>query len=181
MNGWLATVPAIAGATVFASLAFAKAASFAQFTQAVRGYRLLPDLLARPVAVTVVAAEFLVGLGLVIAGTRDAAALVGLALLVLFMGAMTLALLLGRGAVDCGCLLRAGPTPIGTAALSRNAGLAALLILIRVIHTLGGGLSGAWLANAAAAGVASALLYFAVEILAALPALPRRRRDHERI
>lgn len=115
--------------TVFALAGLAKLPRRARFEDAVRGYRLVPDRLAPPIArwlpVVELAAGALLLLGL---GTAPVAALLG-AFLVVFTGAVAINLARGR-AIDCGCY-GAGPArTIGWPTLVRNFGLLAMAAVV---------------------------------------------------
>ena len=115
--------------TVFALAGLAKLPRRAHFEDAVRGYRLLPDRLAPPIArwlpVVEVAAGTLLLLGL---GTALVAGLLGV-FLVVFTGAVAINLARGR-AIDCGCY-GAGPSrTIGRPTLVRNLGLLAMAVVV---------------------------------------------------
>ena len=115
--------------TVFALAGLAKLPRRAQFEDAVRGYRLVPDRLAPPIArwlpVVELAAGALLLLGL---GTAPVAALLA-AFLVVFTGAVAINLARGR-AIDCGCH-GAGPSrTIGRPTLVRNVGLLAIAVVV---------------------------------------------------
>ena len=115
--------------TVFALAGLAKLPRRAQFEEAVRGYRLVPDRFASPIArwlpVTELAAGMLLLLGL---GTAPVAALLA-AFLVVFTGAVAINLARGR-AIDCGCY-GAGPArTIGWPTLVRNLGLLVMAVVV---------------------------------------------------
>jgi len=115
--------------TVFALAGLAKLPRRAQFEDAVRGYRLVPDRLAPPIArwlpMVELAAGALLLLGL---GTAPVAALLA-AFLVVFTGAVAINLARGR-AIDCGCY-GAGPSrTIGRPTLVRNLGLLVMAVVV---------------------------------------------------
>ncbi|MCX7630446.1 MAG: methylamine utilization protein MauE [Geminicoccaceae bacterium] len=105
----LASEPALYAAAWFLLLAvFAlalpgKLRDFEAFVGTVRNYRLLPAVLARPVALGIVAAELSVLLGLLLPWTRSAAAALAASLLALFACAVAVNLARGRRGIDCGC------------------------------------------------------------------------------
>lgn len=115
--------------TVFALAGLAKLPRRAEFEDAVRGYRLVPERAAPPIArwlpVVELAAGALLLLGL---GTAAVAALLGV-FLVVFTGAVAINLARGR-AIDCGCY-GAGPSrTIGRPTLVRNLGLLAMAVVV---------------------------------------------------
>jgi uncharacterized membrane protein YphA (DoxX/SURF4 family) len=115
--------------TVFALAGLAKLPRRAQFEDAVRGYRLVPDRFAPPIArwlpIVELAAGTLLLLGL---GTAPVAGLLGV-FLVVFTGAVAINLARGR-AIDCGCY-GAGPArTIGWPTLVRNLGLLAMAAVV---------------------------------------------------
>ncbi|CAB3759646.1 methylamine utilization protein MauE [Burkholderia sp. MSh2] len=93
-----------AGAAVVVLLgAFAKMRRPAAFSQALAGYRLLPDALTAPVAFAIPLAELAGAAALLFPDTRTAGAIGLIALLLAFAAAMAINLLRGRTDIDCGC------------------------------------------------------------------------------
>ena len=91
-----------AGAAVVVLLgAFAKMRRPAAFSQALAGYRLLPDALTAPVAFAIPLAEAIGAAALLFPDTRTAGA-IGVAL-VAFAAAIAINLLRGHTDIDCGC------------------------------------------------------------------------------
>jgi hypothetical protein len=88
---------------VFARAVVHKVSDFSWFAHTLTGYKLLPEALTQPVAVTLVALEALVIIGLTIPSLRVFAALLALALLILYATAIALNLLRGNMRIDCGC------------------------------------------------------------------------------
>jgi hypothetical protein len=179
MQEWICTVLAAAVATVLVSLVFAKTGDFGRFVRNVADYRLGPRRAAKPIAIVVIFAELAIGSGIMVPDWRRIAAGLGFALLAVFFGAMVTVLLQGRDSVDCGCTLRPGRSPVGTFSLLRNAGLALVFALTGAMHVPGHELEVRPFIDASAAGVTIALLYLAVESIAALRGVPRRRKVYE--
>jgi uncharacterized membrane protein YphA (DoxX/SURF4 family) len=115
--------------TVFALAGLAKLPRRARFEQAVRGYRLVPDRLAPPIARLLPVVELVAGALLLLGfATAPVAGLLG-AFLVVFTGAVAINLARGR-AIDCGCY-GAGPSrTIGWPTLVRNLGLLAMAVVV---------------------------------------------------
>jgi len=115
--------------TVFALAGLAKLPRRAQFEDAVRGYRLVPDRLAPRIARWLPVLELDAGALLLLGlATAPVAALLG-AVLVVFTGAVAINLARGR-AIDCGCY-GAGPSrTIGWSTLVRNLGLLAMAVVV---------------------------------------------------
>jgi hypothetical protein len=181
MKAWIDMALAVAAATIFTSLAVGKAARFEHFVGHVAGYRLGSAVLARPLARAVIVSELALSAGLIVPQWRRIAAVLAAGLLVVFMGAMVRVMRQGRREVDCGCSLRPGVSTVGATSLLRNAGLALFLLLVRSISfpAHADDLGATVVLNAAAAGVVLALLYLAIEAMAALPEVARRRRAYE--
>ncbi len=131
----------------------------------IANYRLLPDALVAPAAVALPVAELIVGAALLI-GSRPLAPLAGIALLLVFAGAMAINIRRGRTQIDCGCGLSALRQGLGWPLVARNLALAALLAL----RLPGGpGLAGSEMLVAAMSGGVLFLLYLFFNALNALP------------
>ncbi len=130
----IGTLLAGAFALLFASAALNKVRDLALFAQVLAAYRVLPG--AARLAWLVPFTEVLVGAGLLLPGTRAAAAALGTGLLVLYALAMAVNLLRGRRELSCGC---GGPNerrPIGAWMVWRNLLLAGTLALVILPWTL---------------------------------------------
>lgn len=138
----------------------------------VANYRLLPAALVGPAAIALPLAEGAIGAAL-IAGLHPLASLAGIALLLLFAGAMAVNIRRGRGHIDCGCGHGALRHPIGWGLVARNLGLAALLGLRFVPAT---NLGVADIATAVAGGTTLFLLSQLSNSLFNLAASPVHRR-----
>ncbi len=88
---------------VFARAMAHKVSDFSWFAHTLKGYKLLPEALAQPVAVALIAAEALIIVGLIVPPLRVFAALLAAVLLVLYAVAIALNLLRGNRRIDCGC------------------------------------------------------------------------------
>jgi hypothetical protein len=109
---------------VFARAVLHKAADFEGFVQSVIDYRLLPERFGRPAALSLMAAESAVILGLILPWTRVPAAFGAILLLGFYGVAMAIALAQGRRSIDCGC---GGPgQSISWTLVARNAVLAGI-------------------------------------------------------
>jgi uncharacterized membrane protein YphA (DoxX/SURF4 family) len=104
---WLASGAAqllcrLAVAAIFLYAAFPKIADPVELARAIANYRLLPDALVVPVAVTLPYIELLVAVMLVLGFVTRAAALVAVVLLAGFTGATAAAVVRGLD-IECGC------------------------------------------------------------------------------
>ena len=130
----IGTLLAGAFALLFASAALHKVRDLALFAQILAAYRVLPG--AARLAWLVPLTEVLVGAGLLLPGTRAAAAAIGAGMLVLYALAMAVNLLRGRRELSCGC---GGPDdrrPIGAWMVWRNLLLAGALALVTLPWTI---------------------------------------------
>jgi hypothetical protein len=96
--------------------AWHKLASRDEFTAALRAYELLPDILLRPVARLLPAAEFALALAWLTGFARGAAAVATAVLLLVYAAAVAINLRRGRVHISCGCGI--GGTTDGDARLS---------------------------------------------------------------
>jgi uncharacterized membrane protein len=96
-----------------------------QFLEVVRNYALFPRSFAALVAVPLVAAEFAIGVALLLPQTQRTAMLCGVAMFVLYGAAMSINLLRGRRDMDCGCSGVARDSSLSGWMVLRNALLAA--------------------------------------------------------
>ncbi|HET6330643.1 MAG TPA: MauE/DoxX family redox-associated membrane protein [Holophagaceae bacterium] len=116
MNGFLAKLRSPWGlrlsawliGAVFLAAALPKIADPPGFAEALHAYRLLPDATLAPLALALPWLELLAALALLTGLARRSAALISLALLVVFMGALAINLARGNP-VDCGCF---GASPV---------------------------------------------------------------------
>jgi uncharacterized membrane protein YphA (DoxX/SURF4 family) len=115
-------------ALVFVSAAIGKMRNWPIFQGVVANYRLLPQVLVRPVTYFLPPAEAAIGAtlptGLFAPWAEAAAAL----LLGVFAVAMGINLLRGRRHIDCGCFQGTLKQPLSWVLVSRNALLALLLV-----------------------------------------------------
>ncbi|WP_420143357.1 MauE/DoxX family redox-associated membrane protein [Sphingobium sp.] len=139
----------------------------------IANYRLLPRRLLMPAARALPLAEVATGAALLI-GLHPLAVLTGMALLLLFAGAMAINIARGRGHIDCGCGHGALRHPIGWPLVTRNVMLAALLAL-RLPPAPAFTMMD--IATATAGGIAITLLCLLFQSLAALAASPAHRRS----
>ncbi|MBF9151496.1 methylamine utilization protein MauE [Novosphingobium sp. 1Y9A] len=148
---------------VFLGAGLAKLRNRRVFPGVVANYRLLPEPLVAPVAVTLPIAEVVIGLAL-FAGLRVAAVPAGL-LLLAFAAAMAINIGRGRSHIDCGCGRPELRQPLSRALVVRNLVLAALLLpLLMPTPPVGSAL---WFV-ALAFGVALYLLTLLANALSAL-------------
>jgi len=158
-------------ALVFALAAWHKLRDLGAFASAVAGYEILPARLV-PAAAGVLAIVEATAAALVFAAPARTIALATLvALLVLYAGAMGIALARGRRELDCGCFVPAHRRPVGPELVLRNVVLAllgAFALLPATPRALG-----ALDAATVVAGVATGLLLLAAvdQALANAPGL----------
>jgi Methylamine utilisation protein MauE len=124
--GWMA---AVAAAAIFAASGALKFYDLEAFRGAVANYRLLAQWLATPFAWTAPVLECAAALGLLLSPIRVSAALVLIALLGVFTGAIVINLARGRTDIDCGCFGPALRQRLSWWLLLRNGALFALLAL----------------------------------------------------
>lgn len=148
---------------VFLGAGLAKLRNRRVFPGVVANYRLLPEALVAPVALTLPIAEVVIGL-MLIAGLRVAAVPAGMMLLA-FAAAMAINIGRGRSHIDCGCGRSELRQPLSRVLVVRNLVLAALLLpLLAPTPPLGSAL---WFV-ALASGVALYLLILLANALNAL-------------
>jgi len=153
---WIARV---ALALLFAAAAWHKLRDARAFDAALRGYRLLPDGLARPAARGLAATEACVCAALLAPPLDPFGPAAALGLLALYSGAIGWNLARGRRDIDCGCLGPAGEARLSPQLLARNAAFAlgaGVALAQSAPRTLG------WIdALSVAGGVAVVVLVFA--------------------
>ena len=101
-NPWALRLSAWILGGFFLAAAYPKLADPPGFAEALQGYALLPAAALAPLALLLPWVEALAGLALLTGIARRSAALLALALLLVFTGALTLNLA-RRHPVDCGC------------------------------------------------------------------------------
>lgn len=111
-------------AALFAVSAAHKARGFAEFSGALRNYRIAPEGLVPALSVLVIAAEALIATGLLFAPARAVAAIAAATLLLAYGGAIALNLARGRRDIDCGCNFGGSRERLSMVLVFRNAGLA---------------------------------------------------------
>jgi hypothetical protein len=176
MQAWIETALSTAAAFVFAAFAQAKMRDRHRFVQSISRYRVVPPVLAKPLAVVLIGVELGIAIGLVLPIYRTFAAVFGIALLTLFLTAMGIVLLRGDKDVDCGCSLRRNLSPVGPASLARTFGLILVLglIAIKSVHVSAFGNIASL--DATACGVTAALIYLEIETIESLPVIRRHGR-----
>jgi len=122
-------VGTIVGALALVMLAAAwhKLSAPEEFVGALAAYQLIPDTVVWPVARLLPVVEALLGVGLLVPVTRQAALLGVAALVLLYAVAMGINLARGRRSIDCGCGGAAHPLSWGL--VGRNLVLAAAATL----------------------------------------------------
>ncbi len=148
---------------IFITAGLAKLRSRRMFPGVVANYRLLPEALVAPVALTLPFAELGVGLGLIAGFGLFAAP--AIALLLAFAAAMVINIGRGRAHIDCGCGRSELRQPLSRMLVIRNLALA--LVLVPTLVATPVFASAEWLI-ALAGGLALFLLTHLVNALAAL-------------
>jgi hypothetical protein len=88
---------------IFAKAAWHKLADFASFTGFVADYQVVPEAVVTGISMGVVAAEVAVSIALAVPQTRLFGAVLAMAILLGYAGAMAINILRGRHHIDCGC------------------------------------------------------------------------------
>ena len=122
--GWMA---AAAAAAIFATSGALKFYDLESFRGAVTNYRLIPEWMATPFAWITPVIECAAALGLLLSPIRASGALVLIALLAVFTGAIAINLARGRTDIDCGCFGPALRQRLSAWLLLRNGVLFVLL------------------------------------------------------
>jgi hypothetical protein len=172
--GVLGLAGAMGVGLVFLQAALAKLRHRELLSGVIANYRLLPSALVGPAALLLAPAELAVALGLLLGG-QALAALVAIALLVIFAAAMGINIIRGRREIDCGCGRSQLRQPLSWLLVVRNLVLAAILVP-RVLP--GAPPTGPELAIAFAGGLAVFVivqLFNAIGALAASPLAASRR------
>lgn len=157
---------------VFVLAAGQKAQHWRIFTGVLANYRLLPRALVTPAAALLPPAEMLVGVLLLSAQVRPFGALAAIALLSVFAAAMAINLKRGRSEIDCGCGHSLLKQNLSWVLVSRNAGLAALLIPSLVFTKA---MPMPVILTGIAAGLGLFLLYLLLNVFSALPTVKEHR------
>lgn len=121
-------------AGLFGAAAATKLAALEPFTGVVRNYRLLPEPLVRPVALSLPVAELLLAAGLMVPATGRAAAAGAVLLLLAFAAAMAVNIRRGRVDIDCGCFMTVLRQRLGWGLVVRN-----LLLVLLALPLLAAG------------------------------------------
>src|SRR5258708_10709426 len=125
----LETICATAIGTLLIWTAVVKTRFFADFHASVQGYGFIEGRLwVKGVSVSIIAAEFSIGVALMTGRFLPWPAIAGLALLGGFTLAVAIALLTGKSAISCGCVGLGRNEPVGWFICARNLGLACLLV-----------------------------------------------------
>jgi len=162
---------ALALAALFGAAALHKLGAREQWPAIVRQYRLLPDVLAVPVALLLPITEALAAAALLWPRTRAAGALTVAALLLAYAGALAINLRRGRRSIDCGCFGSQRRQGIAPWMVGRNLVLAALALAL-LLPTNGRALSAAEFSLVVAFVVTLGFLYPVLQIVLQ-PAPPR--------
>ena len=128
----VAAVVRLALAALFGAAAAHKIRDPAGFAATLRAYRLVPEAVSPTAAALVTAAEILATIALVSPGVDPFGALLALALLSAYSGAIAVNLARGRREIDCGCLGPGRGRGLSPWLLARNAlvALGAVVLLV---------------------------------------------------
>lgn len=157
-------------AALFATAAISKLAGIEEFYGVVRNFRLLPDWLARAVAMVLPVAELAVAVALLVPALARPAALVAALLLAIFGLAIAINVLRGRTQIDCGCFRGGMKQRISWLVVGRNVLLTGLAVAVAALHPAARPAGLAELATGLIAGAVLMLLYFSVSLLGGLSA-----------
>jgi uncharacterized membrane protein YphA (DoxX/SURF4 family) len=133
----------------------------------IANYRLLPTAFVAPAAALLPIAELLLGAALLF-GSRPAAPLAAIALLLVFAAAMAINIQRGRRQIDCGCGHSGLRQELGWSKVARNIAMAAAVSLRLA------GPAGLASLDLAIAIMAGAMLFLLMLMFNALNALPGR-------
>ncbi len=118
-------------AGVFTWAAIPKLVDPAQFAESIANYHLLPTAVIGPLAAGLPVLELVVAAALLVGVHARGAALVAIALLVVFAGGMAQAILRGID-LDCGCFGAATRAQVTWWSVGRNAGLSVAACVVAV-------------------------------------------------
>jgi uncharacterized membrane protein YphA (DoxX/SURF4 family) len=163
-------------AAVLLGAAVAKLRALEEFAGVVHNYRLLPELLTRPVAYALPHIEIVLALGLLLDPTRRLAAVASAALLAVFAIAMAINLWRGRVHIDCGCFASALKQRLSWALVARNGVLIGLALLVVPLAPASRSLGALDLLTVGVASGGLLLLYVAFSQLASLDQPDHRLR-----
>ena len=121
---------ALSLALLFGVAARHKLADRGRFLAVLANYDLLPERLIPPAAMTVISAEIVAGLLLVLPAVRATGAYLSVALLGAYAFAIAVNLLRGRTRIDCGCLGFGRHDRIAWTMVARNLVLLALALAL---------------------------------------------------
>ena len=170
-----AAVLALALATLWAASGVHKLRDPTAFAGALAAYALLPQRAVDVVARALPLVEIAVATALLLRATRESAALLSTLLLGLYAAAIAINLRRGRHELDCGCFAFGRRSTIGITLLWRNAVLVSASLAVGFLPRRERTLDWIDLFTVGVALAAVALLYAAVEGLAAVTGrLPRR-------
>jgi uncharacterized membrane protein YphA (DoxX/SURF4 family) len=122
----------VLGMLVFAAAVYGKLRHRTEFLGVVANYRLLPQLLVRPVAWLVVGLEASVVLSLASDYRPVWGAALAMALLAGFAVAIAINIARGRNEIDCGCFRSTLRQPLSVALVARNLLLAVMILPLAV-------------------------------------------------
>ena len=150
----------------FLAAAFHKARGQQAFLAAVRGYKLLPQMLLGPAAAVLLVSEFTVGVLLLLPGFALVASLGSVAVLALYFMAIAANLARGRRNIDCGCSFGGKASMLSGWHLVRIGGLM-LLATIPLAGTAARDIGAFDMLNLTGAIIGLGVLYGAVDALLA--------------
>jgi hypothetical protein len=170
-----ASVLALALAALWTASGVHKLRHPGDFAGAVAAYALLPQRAVGFAARALPLIEIAVATGFLLRASREAAALLSALLLGAYAVAIAINLQRGRRELDCGCFGFGRRSTISSTLLWRNAGLVLASLAAGLLPRSGRALDWIDLFTVAVGVLAAALLYAAVEALAAAAGrLPRR-------
>lgn len=157
-------------AALFASAAISKLTSLEEFYGVVRNFRLVPEGVARAIAMVLPVAELAVAVGLLVTAFAVPAAVVAAVLLLGFAVAIGINVLRGRTQIDCGCFRNGMKQRISWAMVGRNIALTAMALGVVALLPTARATGLADLTTGILAGAVLILLYFSVSMLGSMVA-----------
>ncbi|WP_294928975.1 MauE/DoxX family redox-associated membrane protein [uncultured Paracoccus sp.] len=157
-------------ALLFATAAISKLGGLEEFHGVVRNFRLLPEGLARPVAMVLPVVELAVAAGLLVTLLAVPAAIAAAGLLAAFGLAIAINVIRGRTWIDCGCFRNGMKQRISWLVVGRNALLTALALAVAGLLPQAGGGGALDALVGLMAGAVMMMLYFSISMLGGLAA-----------
>lgn len=176
MSATVLLICALVPAGIFAVTAYHKLAAPAEFRNLVAEYRIVPAAAVGLVAGALPCMELVAAIGLTLSSLRRGAALLSIALLIIFTSALLINLARGRRDLDCGCHFGKARTPISPGLLVRNAMVALCLIPVAMTESVVRSMHWIEILTVVSASAVGVLAYDMAGSLVALPIPAPTRR-----